>query len=562
MEDYKYADDKSRLRSFEALSPTEYYWNMTRILAFIALATPLVGAEYNWLFRNVRVVDGTGNPWYYADVAVKDEKIALIGDLVNAEADHVVDGVGRVLAPGFIDVHTHVERTIKEVPGGDNFVFDGVTTIVTGNCGISDTDLAAWLKELEQIRLGLNLASLIGHNSVRAKVMGTEKRPPTPEELAKMQDVVRENMRAGAVGFATGLIYVPGTYADTDEIIALAKAAATYGGVYASHIRDEGEHALDAITEAIQIGKAADLPVEISHFKLSSKNVWGASDKSIERVEQARNEGVDVVVDQYPYDRSSTALNVMLPSWALEGGRDKLLERLRDPENRAKVIAGMEEVLKRRGHADYSFAMVASFEADSSLEGKTIPEINELRGREKTVANQMLTILEILNQGQAAMVYHNMSLDDVDRILRYPNTAVASDGGAIVFGDGKPHPRSYGTNARVLSEFVRERKRLTLEDAIRRMTSLPARTFGFRDRGLVMEGLAADLVLFDPDQVRDNATFEDPHKFSDGFEIVLVNGKAVIEDSKLTGARPGKILRRRTTGHEALGAETPTQPAQ
>ncbi|MCW5980762.1 MAG: D-aminoacylase [Bryobacteraceae bacterium] len=528
---------------------------MRALLALIISTLALAGADYDWLFRNVRVVDGSGNPWYYADVAVKDGKIAAVGDLENAESDRVVDGVGRVLAPGFIDVHTHVERTIKQVPGGDNFVSDGVTTVVTGNCGGSETDLEKWFKELEEIGLGLNLASLIGHNSVRAKAMGTEKRAPTPEELARMQDLVREAMRAGAVGFSTGLIYVPGTYADTDEIVALAKAAASYGGVYATHMRDEGEQVQEAIQEAILIGKASDLPVQISHFKLSSRNVWGASEKSIALVEQAREEGVDVVVDQYPYDRSSTTLNVMLPSWALEGGRDKLLQRLRDPEERAKILAGMEEELKKRGHPDYSFAIMASFEADPALEGKTISEINQGRGREKTVANEMLTILEIVNQGPASMVYHNMSMEDVERILKYPNTAVASDGGVIVPGEGKPHPRSYGTNARVLSEFVRQRKSLSLEDAIRRMTSLPARTFGFRDRGFLLEGFAADLVLFDPDQVRDRATFDDPHRYSDGFDFVLVNGKAVVEDGKLAGRRAGRVLRRHATGHEAL----PTQ---
>jgi N-acyl-D-amino-acid deacylase len=530
---------------------------MAKLAALITLALPLFSAEYNWLFRNVRVVDGTGNPWYYADVAVKDGKVAAIGDLVNAEADRVIDGVGRVLAPGFIDVHTHVERTIKEVSGGDNFVFDGVTTIVTGNCGGSETDLDAWFKELEQTQLGLNLASLIGHNSVRGKVMGSANRPPTAEELTKMQELVSEAMRAGAVGFSTGLIYVPGTFADTEEIIALAKSASRYGGVYASHIRNEGDKALEAITEAIQVGKATDLPVEISHFKLSSRNVWGASAKSIALVEKARREGLDVVVDQYPYDRSSTTINILLPDWALEGGREKLLERLRATDTRGEIIAGMEQVLKERGQPDYSFAMVASFEADPTLDGKTISEINLLRGREKTVPNEMLTILEIVNQGPASMIYHNMSMEDVERILKYSNTAVASDGGAIVFREGKPHPRSYGTNARVLAEFVRTRKTITLEDAIRRMSSLPARTFGFRDRGLLMEGFAADLVLFDPDLVQDKATFDNPHQYSDGFEIVLVNGRAVIDTGKITGARPGRILRRRVTGHEATAPSVP-----
>ena len=514
-----------------------------RFLIFLFVAASLYAGDYDWLFRNAKVVDGTGNPWFYADVGVADGRIAAIGHLPNADALHIIDAAGKVLAPGFIDVHTHIEGTIAKVPLGDNFIFDGVTTVVTGNCGGSKTDLESWFSELEQIGLGLNVASLVGHNSVRAKVMGSQDRPATPQELAKMKELIATAMKAGAVGFSTGLIYVPGTYADSDEVVALAQAAAEYGGVYATHMRDEGEHVIEAIEEAIRVGREADMPVEISHFKIDNKKLWGDSVKTLALVEQARAGGVDVVVDQYPYDRSSTSLNIWLPSWALAGGRKRIKERLQDAATRAKIMKEMGEMLDAKGFADYSFAMVAGFGPDPSIDGKTISEINQLRGRPKTRANEILTVLEIINQGGAQMVYHSMSMDDVERIMRYPNTAVASDGGTRVFGQGRPHPRSYGTNARVLGVFVRERKVLRLEDAIRKMTSLPARRFGFTDRGEIRVGLAADLVLFDPDQVADRATFADPHHYSTGFDLVLVNGASAVEDGKLTGNRTGKILR-------------------
>ncbi len=519
-----------------------------RLLLCFLLCWPLAAAEYDWLFRNARVVDGTGNPWFYADVAVADGRIAAVGQLANVQADHIVDALGRVLAPGFIDVHTHIEGTVAKVPGGDNFVFDGVTTVVTGNCGGSQLDLAQWFVELEELGIGLNVASLIGHNTIRAKVMGTNNRPPTGEELEQMRELVASAMEAGAVGLSTGLIYLPGLYAGTDEISALAEIAGRRGGIYATHMRDEGSGLFAAIEEAIRIGREADLPVQISHFKVDEKKLWGSSVKSIAMVEQARRDGVDVVVDQYPYDRSSTSLMSRLPGWAIEGGRDEMRKRIQDPETRGRIVADMVEEIGRKGFADYSYAMVARFEPDISLEGKTISEINLMRRREAKLENEILTILELLNQGSVQMVYHTMSEEDVERIMRYPNTAIASDGGTREFGKGKPHPRSYGTNARVLARFVRERQVLRLEDAIRRMTSLPARTFRFRDRGQIREGMAADLVLFDPEEVADHATFEDPHRYSSGFKLVLVNGVAVVEDGKLTGRRPGQILRHSAGG--------------
>lgn len=504
----------------------------------------LSAAQYDVIVRNARVVDGTGNPWFRADVGIRGDRIAAIGNLKNDTAAKTIDARERVLAPGFIDVHTHVETAVEKVPRGDNYLLDGVTTIVTGNCGGSEIKLTEWFTKLEKLGLGLNLASLIGHNSVRREVMGTANRLATPDEIARMQEIVERAMREGAVGFSTGLIYIPGTYSNTDEVVALAKAAAKHGGVYASHMRDEGAQVLEAITEAVRVGKEAGVPVELSHFKIDNKRLWGSSDKSLALVEKFRSEGVDVVVDQYPYERSSTGLSITLPSWALADGDDKIKERLKDPQTRARIAAEMQRMLSALGHEDYSYALIAGFRPDRSIEGKTISEVNVLKGRAKTLANEIETIFEIMMQGGAQMVYHSMGSEDVERIMRYPYTTVASDGGIREFGLGMPHPRSYGTNARTLAEYVRTRKVLTLEDAIRRMTSLPARTFGFRDRGLVALGSVADLVLFDPSKVQDKATFQQPHQYTEGFDYVLVNGRAMVEDGKLTDAHAGRVLRR------------------
>ncbi|MBM3774273.1 MAG: D-aminoacylase [Acidobacteria bacterium] len=501
------------------------------------------GARYDLLIRNARVVDGSGNPWFRADIAVKDGRIAAIGRLSGAEAARTIDARDRVVAPGFIDVHTHVEDNIEKVPGAGNYVTDGVTTIVTGNCGFSRPELGSFFTALEKLGLGLNVSSLIGHNAVRSEVMGRANRPATAEELARMQELVDKNMRAGAVGFSTGLIYIPGTYSTPDEVVALAKPAAGHGGVYSSHMRDEGERVIEAIEEALRVGRENGMRVQLSHFKIDNRRFWGSSEKSLALVEKARREGIDVVVDQYPYDRSSTNLGITLPSWALADGPEKVKERLADPSTRARIASEMERKVKALGHKNYSYAVVASCEWDRALESKSISEINRARGRKKKLRDEIQTILDLIAAGGAQMVYHSMGEKDVDRILRHPNTAVASDGGIREFGVGVPHPRSYGTNARVLGLYVRERGVISLEDAIRKMSSLPARTFGFRDRGLLREGYWADLVLFDPARVRDQATFAQPHQFSEGFDLVLVNGAPVVEEGKVTGARPGKILR-------------------
>jgi N-acyl-D-amino-acid deacylase len=413
--------------------------------------------------------------------------------------------------------------------------------VITGNCGGSERNLAQWFDKIDKLGLGINVASLVGHNTVRREVMGTANRLATADETKRMQALVDHAMRDGAIGFSTGLEYVPGTYSNTTEVIALAKAAAAHGGVYTSHMRDEGIHEIEAITEALNVGKEAGIPVEISHLKIDRRSVWGASDQSLALIEKYRREGVEVVADQYPYDRAATNLGIRLPSWALAEG--KIKERLADPDTRRKIAAAMKQTLAEMGDPDYSFATVARFSPKPAYEGKTITEITAMTGRPAGVDSEIETIFEMMNAGGASMIYRLMGEADIERIMRYPYTAVASDGGVTELGSGNPHPRSYGTNARVLSEYVRTRGVLTLPDAVRRMTSLPAQMFRLRDRGLVREGMAADLVVFDPARVEDKATFAKPHQYSQGFDFVIVNGKIAIDEGKMTAMHGGSILR-------------------
>ena len=513
------------------------------LLGLLALAAaPL---QPDLVIRNARVLDGTGNPWYRADIAIAGGKIVAIGRIGDASAARVIDAQERIVAPGFIDVHTHIEGAILERPAARNFLADGVTTLVTGNCGGSRTDLAQYFTEIEQKGAAINLASLIGHNSVRAAVMGTANRPPTPEELEKMRVLVDRAMQEGAVGFSTGLIYIPGTYASSDEVVELAKVAGRHGGVYASHMRDEGEQVQEAIAEAIRVGREAHMPVELSHFKIDNRRLWGRSEKTLAAVDAARREGIDVVVDQYPYTSSSTGIGMMIPSWALADGAEAIRQRLTDPATRAKILAEMKDRWGRHhGRKHLDFAHVARCAHDPKLEGKTIYQITREKGRKPKLMQEFETVLEIQLAGGAQMVYDSMGPRDVERIMRYPNAAVASDAGIPEFGSGVPHPRAYGTNARVLGKYVREMGVITLEEAIRKMTALPARTFGLRDRGLVREGFWADLVIFDPAKVGDQATFEKPHQYSVGFDYVLVNGIPVIEAGQPTETRPGKVVKR------------------
>ena len=519
----------------------------------VAVSRFSLAADADVLIRNARVVDGTGSPWFLSDVAVTDGRISAMGRNLDVDADEEIDAAGRVLTPGFVDVHTHVESGprrlgLEGLPRADNFLLDGVTTIITGNCGGSEIDIADYANRLEG--LGINVATFIGHNTVRQEVVGLDDRAPTDAEMQQMKAIVDKAMQDGAVGFSTGLLYVPGTYAETSEVVELARVAAQYGGVYTTHIREQGAMLHESITEAITIGQQANMPVQISHLKVKGPSRWGTIGSALELIESFRQQGVDVVVDAYPYARASTNLGVNMPRWAVAGTAADIAGRIEDPETNERIVTGMKDLLEDGGYPDYSFATVARFLANESYNGMNISEINRLREGAPNIDGEITTILEMMVEGGkagvsqgASMIYHYMSDDDVDTIFRYPNAAIASDGGVVEQGVGLPHPRSYGTNARVISNYVRERNVMTLEDAVRRMTSLPARVFSFHDRGIIRPGFVADLVLFDPDTVRDNATFEDPHQFSEGFDYVIVNGKVAVANGTPSDVRAGRFVR-------------------
>lgn len=494
------------------------------------------------LIQHGKIIDGTGNPWFYGDVAVKDGKIIAVGDLTNWQAAKTIEATGLIVAPGFIDVHTHIEDDEIKNPLASNFIYDGVTTVITGNCGASHIDIKKYLSFIDSLHLSVNVATLVGHNDIRESVMGTANRQPTNEELDQMKTLVANAMQAGAVGFSTGLIYTPGTYAATNEIVALAKITAQYNGVYTTHIRNESDSVTGAIEEALTVAREANIPLEISHFKVGGQNNWGRSKQTLAMVQKARADGVDVTIDQYPYTASSTSLSTLLPDWVLAGGDDSLKQRLLLPAVQKQVSTYLLQKLHNRKLQHYSYAVVANYKADTSLNGKTIEAINLLLKRKHTAADETKTVIDMMLKGGAGMVFHGMSEDDVKYIMQYPFNMFASDASIRAFNSGVPHPRGYGTNARVLGKYVREEKVITLEEAVRRMTSLPAQRFHFTNRGLLREGFAADIVVFNAATVSDLSTFEKPHQYSTGFKYVLVNGVIELEDGHQNLVRNGSVL--------------------
>lgn len=525
---------------------------MTLLAVLMLLGIPVGGiqnqqgtAQFDLLISNGRIVDGTGNPWFEADIAVKDGRIVEIGRIAADRAKRQIDATGLTVAPGFIDVHTHIEGGIDFLPTAENFLRMGVTSVVTGNCGGSALRVSEWMANLERRGISINVATLIGHNTIRRAGMdGDFDRPPSSEELERMRELVATAMRDGAVGLSTGLEYIPGTYAKTDEIQALAKVAASFGGIYATHMRNEGLDVEKSIRESLEIGSQSGCPVEISHFKVSSKKRWGASAITIKLVSDARARGQQVTVDQYLYPAGSTGIGILFPSWLFEGGAGKARERLEDQTTRSKVRKEILVKAKDDGFKDLSFAYVASHRPNPTFNGKNLAQISQMTKQKSRPEDQAEQAIEILLAGGAQMVLHKMSEEDVERIIQQPFTMVASDSGVLeITGESLPHPRGFGNNARVLGVYVREKKLLSIEEAVRKMASLPAQTFGFWDRGLLRPGMAADIVIFDEKTVKDQATFEQPKQFPVGIEYVVVNGQIAIEKQKHSGVRTGQILR-------------------
>ncbi|MEP7117241.1 MAG: D-aminoacylase [Acidobacteriota bacterium] len=507
-------------------------------------AQPRAAQEtFDLLVRGGTVVDGTGAPGRVADVGIRRGQIAAVGMLAGATATTVIDATGQIVAPGFIDVHTHADD-LAEHPAAEHFARMGVTTVIAGNCGGSPVDVKAAFTKIRATGAAINFASFVGHNSVREAVMGTARRAPTAAELAKMEALVAAAMADGAVGFSTGLQYVPGTYAAKDEIVALAKVAAKSGGVYASHMRNEGTEIESAVAEALAIGEEAHIAVEISHLKIDAPSRWGASAKALAMIDAARARGMVVLADQYLYDAASSNLGIRFPSWALEGGQPAIVKRLDDAATWANIKAEMGKLIRERGLENYSFARIANYPADPTLNGLTIPEVAQKLKGGRDLDRQFETMRLMLRAGGASMVYQFMAEDDITRILRHPMVAIASDSGLNVMGRGVPHPRGYGNTVRVLGRYVRELHVISLEEAVRKMTSLPADQFGFADRGRIATGTAADLVIFDAATVSDKATYDNPHQYPEGLNYVLVNGVTVVDRGAQTSARPGRILTR------------------
>jgi N-acyl-D-amino-acid deacylase len=515
------------------------------LLCLLSPATTVSAATYDLIVRGGRVADGTGNPAYHADVAVKDGRIAAIGKFAG-DAREVLDATGCIVAPGFIDVHAHGDD-IENLPLAENFVRMGVTTIVNGNCGGSKLNLAEHFKKLEDVLISVNVATLIGQGTVRRQVMGGSfLRPPTDKELDQMRGLVDQAMKDGAVGLSTGLIYLPGTFTKTEELIELARVAAKHDGIYVSHMRTEGTGIFGAIEELMRIAREAGIRAEISHIKLSGKSAWGQADKVLALIEAGRAGGLDITQDQYMYPASSTGISARIPEWAREGGDQQFLARYNDPAQHAKMVADMKKSLEQSQHDDFSYVFIASYRYDKSLNGLNVREAARKTRGADTIEDQIELMLEINKNGGASAVYHSMNEEDLQRYLQHPNTMIAADSGVRAFGEGVPHPRGYGNNARALARYVRELQLVRLEDMIRKMTSLPATTFRLEGRGELRVGNWADITVFDPAKVQDHATFKEPHQFATGFKAVIVNGEPVVRDDQHTKARPGRPLRHRS----------------
>jgi N-acyl-D-aspartate/D-glutamate deacylase len=502
--------------------------------------------RFDVLIQGGRILDGSGNPWYRADIGVRGGRIASMGRLEGATADLVIDARELYVAPGFIDVHSHADEGLgrPELKGAVPILLQGVTTAVLNPDGGGPWPLSEQRALYESQGIAVNAALMVGHGTVRREVMGMEDRPPTEEELSRMKALVREGMAAGAFGLSSGLYYAPGSYAATEEVIALAKEVHPVG-VYTSHIRDESDYTVGliaAVEEVIRISEEADIPGIVTHFKALGPDSWGLSVAATQRLERARARGVQVWADQYPYEASGTSITgALVPRWALAGetmeGQPSPLEaRLKDPRERARLRADMVKNLARRGGA--ALFQISNHDADTSLEGRNLSELAAERGLEPVDL-----ALDLLDHGGAGLVSFNMSEKDIAHIMKKDYVMTCSDGGLVASNEGKPHPRYYGTFPRKIGRYVRDRGVVELSHAIRSMTSLPATVFGLEGRGVLREGAFADVVVFDFGRIAEKATYADPHQLSEGVVHVLVNGKAAVRDGKPTVALAGEVLR-------------------
>ena len=544
------------------------------VLTLAVLVSPLHGAQtFDLVIRNGHIIDGTGSPWYSGDIGIINGRIAQIGVLTNAPAKRVIDAQGRVVAPGFIDMLGQSEVSILVNPHLPSKIFQGITTEITGEGGsiapLTKKLIAAdrgdfghyklkadWLSfseyfaRLEKQGMGINLASYVGATQVRRVVLGDVNRAPSAEELEQMKGLVRDAMQQGAVGLSTALQYAPAPYAKTEELIALAAEAAKYGGIYATHMRSEGDGIDDALDEAFRIGREAKIPVEIWHLKAAGKQNWNRMPESVARIDAARASGIDVSADTYAYPAWFNSFSAFVPPWAHDGGGAKMVERLKDPAMRDRIRKEMmtadstwDNEWQEIPGPDAILVSVVQNPKLLPLQGKTIAQIAKDQNKDP-----IDTIFDLLIDDPGMMVaVFAMSEPDIALALKQPWVAIDNDSQGTapdgLLGKEHPHPRAYGTFPRILRKYVREEKLLTLQEAIRKFSALPAQRMRLTDRGVLKQGLWADIVVFDPEKIHDVATFETPNQLSEGMEYVLVNGVPVIDGGKMTDALPGKVLR-------------------
>ncbi len=499
---------------------------------------------YDIVIVNGQVFDGTGSDVISTDIGIKDDIIITIGDLSKAKSNHVINAKGLAVTPGFIDAHAHLEP-ILELSNCESHIRQGVTTSLGGPDGSSPWPFGKYLDTLQQVGVGMNVAYLVGHNTVRRNVMKLDNRAPTDDELKQMKAQISQAMDEGAFGISTGLKYLPGSFSKVDEVIELSKEASAKGGIYTSHLRDEGLGLMDAVNEAIIISDKANIPVVLTHHKVIGKPMWGKSSESLALVDSARVAGLNIMIDQYPYNASYTGISILIPGWARAGGNKAFIERVSNPKLRDSIKAGIVfNILNDRGGDDLDRVQFAKVSWMPELEGKTLKYWCVQKGLDPTVENGAELVIEAQVNGGASCVFHAMDERDVENILKHPQTMVASDGRLVKPGDGHPHPRWYGTFPRVLGYYVREKNVITLSDAIYKMTALPAKNIGLNNRGVLKERMKADITIFDPKTIIDKGTFEKPHQYPEGIYYVLVNGEIAVDNGYFKNIKAGEVLKK------------------
>ena len=505
---------------------------------------------YSVILAGGIIYDGTGDSPVQTDIGIVGNQILAFGDLTNYNAENRIDISGLAVTPGFIDIHSHavggaiLSSGLYRNPEAENYLRQGVTTVIVGQDGSSAYPIDEYLSQLAKIPAAINVGTMIGHGTVRAIAMGNRDREANATDMDRMKRMVLEAMNAGAFGLSSGLEYSPGAYASTEELIELTKVVKPFNGIYISHIRNEGGELLESVAETIRIGEEAGVPPQITHHKVVGNGRFGKSRESLAMIEEARKRGVDAMSDVYPYTASSTGINILLPPWSKEGTRSERVARLRDPEKRIFVRNDVMEHIEEERGGDPSTIVIANCSWDRSLNGKSLADILEERGMESNVLNAANLAIELEIKGGCMGVFHSMGEEDVARIMKHSTTMIASDGGIPGFGRGAPHPRSYGTFARVLAHYARDEGILKIEDAVHKMSGLPARRLGLENRGVLQEGAIADIAVIDMNTIQDHASFENAHQYATGVKHVFVGGQAVLLDAELTGQTPGTVLRK------------------